>query len=56
MEIPEGFTPSATFYKEITYNHLSFFICRWGETLNLGFNIFWDVTGTFVLVFFRGRF
>jgi len=37
MEIPEGFTPSATFYKENTYNHLSFVICRWGETLNLGF-------------------
>jgi len=39
MKIPEGFTQSATFYKEITCNHLSFFICRWGETLNSGFNV-----------------
>ena len=36
MKIQERFTQSATFYKETTYNHLSFFICRWGETLNLG--------------------
>jgi len=36
MEIPKGFTPPATFLKENTYNYLSFLICGWGKTLNLG--------------------
>jgi len=44
MKIPKGcpsgvftsFRLPATLLKETTYNDVSFFICRWGETLILG--------------------